>query len=408
MRAGSNPLRPLVVPLSLAGAVFLVYVWDRVAIPTELVELQRVFGLSLAAAGLLASVFTFGLALSAILSGFVVMRIGTRLSLVIGAIVFSLCTAYTAIGHGYADLLVARIGTGVGEGLYDVAFLSLLAYLSETYRAASEGVGASLFGIGLFSGPLFVGALMTASGQWQTAFYTLGALGILGGLGMLLTLRNEQFAIAAVKRGPASFGRLKNVLAARNLGVCLAMAVTGSALYSYVSLYQTYLRVDQHMAASTAYWIASMFGIGSILGGVPIGYIADRFGRRHFLPIIMVISGITGVAIFAAPATPVVAGVLSLILGTSVNGIVANAYAVIQDQVDSMDIPLATGVLTTIYNLVAASSGYVLPTLKNIVGWVMASILIYAVPYLITTIIVLLINRRGNWADLPEKAAPSH
>src|SRR5580704_13190872 len=122
VRAGAAPLMGVAV-------VYLVYAWDRVVVPVELVEVRGAYGLSVGSSSLIASVFTFGLALTALPAGLLVVRWGTRTTLVVGALLFSLCTAYVPLGFGLTDLLGARILAGVGEGFYNVAMYSFLAGL---------------------------------------------------------------------------------------------------------------------------------------------------------------------------------------------------------------------------------------------------------------------------------------
>lgn len=104
------------IALAVISAVYVVYVWDRYVFSVELVEVRKALHMSLDSAGFLASVFTFGLAAVAIPAGFIVRKLGTRWTLVGGALVFSLATGYTAFGHGLDDITPARIISGVGEG----------------------------------------------------------------------------------------------------------------------------------------------------------------------------------------------------------------------------------------------------------------------------------------------------
>ena len=77
-----------VAGLVIISLVYILYAWDRLVVPIELVELRKAFGLNLAAAGFLSTIFTFGIALTAIPAGFFVIRFGTRTSLVVAAVIF--------------------------------------------------------------------------------------------------------------------------------------------------------------------------------------------------------------------------------------------------------------------------------------------------------------------------------
>ena len=144
---------PVLAPLLVMAVVYLVYAWDRVVVPVALVEVRAAYGLSVSSSSVIASVFTFGLALTALPAGLLVVRLGTERALVLGAVLFSLCTAYVPLGFGLTDLLGARIVAGIGEGFYNVAMYSFLAGLTMRYRGAAAGVATTLFGLGMLTGP---------------------------------------------------------------------------------------------------------------------------------------------------------------------------------------------------------------------------------------------------------------
>ena len=130
-----------VAGLVIIGLVYILYAWDRLVVPIELVELRKAFGLGLSAAGFLSTVFTFGIALTAIPAGFFVIRYGTRASLIVGAVIFSICIGYPPFASGLGHLTVAQIGSGIGEELYNVALFSFLGGLSEKYPGHANGRG---------------------------------------------------------------------------------------------------------------------------------------------------------------------------------------------------------------------------------------------------------------------------
>jgi MFS family permease len=180
--------RAVLAPLIVMAVVYLIYAWDRVVVPVELVEVRGAYGLTLSSSSLIASVFTFGLALTALPAGMLVARWGTRTTLVVGAILFSVCTAYVPLGFGMADLLGARIVAGVGEGFYNVAMYSFLAGLTVRYRGAAAGVATTLFGLGILTGPPVIAWMQAYSQDWHQPFFVLAAVGILGALAIQLLI----------------------------------------------------------------------------------------------------------------------------------------------------------------------------------------------------------------------------
>jgi MFS family permease len=377
-----------VAGLILISLVYIVYAWDRIVFPIELVEISKTFGFSLSSAGFLATVFVLGIALTAIPAGLIVIRYGARASLVVGAVIFSLATGYTPIGFGFADLTIARVVSGIGEGLYNIAVFSFLGGLSEKYRGTCTGIAASLFGIGLFLGPLVVAQILTLSGEWQTAFYVFAAAGILGAILIGIALRRRDLQ-SDKTTGPVTWERLRRVLVPENIAVAVMMAINGFGLYSFLGLYETFLRTAQHMDLAMASTVFSLFGIGNIIGGSPAGYMADMIGRKLYLLLAAIGCAIFGVAAYVVTPTPWLIATICFTFGLGVNSIYTNCYALVQDQVEKKDIPLGTGVLATIYFLMGAISGYLLVLARDALGWSLGSVVAYGVPYLLAALIVI-------------------
>lgn len=63
-----------------------------------------------------------------------------------------------------------------------LALFSFLGGLSDKYRGTLTGLAASLFGIGIFSGPLVVAQILIFTGKWETAFWALAVAGIVGAI----------------------------------------------------------------------------------------------------------------------------------------------------------------------------------------------------------------------------------
>lgn len=377
-----------VAGLVIISLVYILYAWDRLVVPIELVELRKAFGLNLAAAGFLSTIFTFGIALTAIPAGFFVIRFGTRTSLVVAAVIFSLCIGYPPFASGLGHLTVTQIGSGIGEGLYNVALFSFLGGLSEKYRGTLTGIAASLFGIGIFSGPLVVAKILTLSGSWQAAFLIFAIAGLVGAALIGIALGRHDIGSDRTT-GPITLERLRRVLVPRNIGVAVVMAVNGLGLYSFLGLFTTFLRTSHHMELASASAIVSLFGIGSIIGGSPAGYVADRIGRKLYLLMALIVCAIFAVSAYLAPSTPWLLAALCFVFGLGVNSVYANCYALIQDQVGKEDIPLGTGVLATIYFLMGAFSGYLLVQARDAFGWGWGSVAIYGVPYLIAAVVMI-------------------
>ena len=382
---------PVLAPLLVMALVYLVYAWDRVVVPVELVEVRAAYGLSLSSSSIIASVFTFGLALTALPAGLLVARWGTRTTLVVGAVLFSLCTAYVPLGFNIVDLLGARVLAGVGEGFYNVAMYSFLAGLTVRYRGAAAGIATTLFGLGMLTGPPVITWLESISAAWQPPFYTLAAAGILGALALQFLIGPANNTVSATRADPM-LPRIARVITKRTLIILIAAAANGVGVYAFISVYVTFLRTEWHMPQATAAYVFSAYGLGGLLGGIPMGYLADRVGRRRFLIVALTLAGIVGVIAFIVPPSIAPALAANFCLGMLLNGSYSNCYAAIQDEVAPDDIPIATGLLATVYFLTASFSGWLLVSAASIAGWSQGAMLVYTLPYWICAALFLFVH----------------
>jgi MFS transporter, DHA1 family, inner membrane transport protein len=298
----------------------------------------------------------------------------------LGAILFSLCTAYVPLGFGLADLLGARVVAGVGEGFYNVAMYSFLAGLTLRYRGAAAGIATTLFGLGILTGPPVISWLQQYSAAWQGPFYVLAIVGILGALALQLLIDRSANQTAPAAGGPILSGVVR-VITPRTLVVLMAAAANGIGVYAFISVYVTFLRTDGHLSQQAAAFIFSAYGLGGLLGGIPMGYLADRIGRRRFLIGALLLAGIAGATAFTVAPALIASVIANLALGMLLNGSYSNCYAAIQDEVAAEDIPIATGLLATVYFLTASFSGWLLVTAAGLVGWSAGAMLVYTAPY---------------------------
>ncbi len=366
--------------LALISFIFLIYVWARVIVPLELVEIRAQFGFSLAQGGLLATVFTLGVTLMAIPAGIFAMRFGTRASLVLGVVLFSLATAWTGSGFGLASMLASRVAGGIGESFYNISLLSLLGRSTEKHRATAAGFPASLFGIGMFLAPSVIGSAMVLTGGWQMPFFVLAATGLASAALLWVLLGGDQ--AAREPRAPLTLAALRAFSRPANFALLAVVAIDGIAAYSFIGLYQTFLRTDQGFSLASAAVVFSAFGLGQVIGGVPLGWLADRIGRRHYLPAAIALAALIGTSIFALPASVPVSSICALLFGMATNSIWVVSIALIQDQVEPARIPLATGTLAIFYYGTASFSGWLLASAQHSLGWTGAAALLYGAPYM--------------------------
>ena len=161
-------------------ALFICYV-DRVLISIAGIELQRQFGWSDSAKGLVFSSFFAGYLCLQLTGGVLANRFGGRKVFLLAVLGWSLMTLLMppAAYLGLVWLILARFLLGVGEGAaYPTSYNLIRIWMParEISRAVSlTGAAASVGSVFAF---LVVGALMEMLG-WPAVFYLFGVFGLL-------------------------------------------------------------------------------------------------------------------------------------------------------------------------------------------------------------------------------------
>src|SRR5215510_16292537 len=91
---------------------YVVNAMDRQLFPLLLPEVRREYGFNLPEAGLMSTVFTIGMALAGLPTGYLMSRFARKAVAQIGTFIFSAATVITVAAAGFADMLVYRALTG--------------------------------------------------------------------------------------------------------------------------------------------------------------------------------------------------------------------------------------------------------------------------------------------------------
>ena len=147
--------------------------------------IRREWGLSDSALGALGTAFTLLYAFVGVPLGRLSDRAPRKFILAAAVFVWSALTAVSGLTRTYWQLLVTRLGVGVGEAACAPAGTSLIGDLFPPEKRARA---LSLFMMGLPIGialSYFVGSYVAASYGWRTAFYVAGIPGVLAAIAAL-------------------------------------------------------------------------------------------------------------------------------------------------------------------------------------------------------------------------------
>ncbi|PKP86491.1 MAG: MFS transporter [Alphaproteobacteria bacterium HGW-Alphaproteobacteria-17] len=205
--------------------------------------------------------------------------------------IWSAMTVLCGMAQNFVQLLLARIGVGVGEAGCTPAAHSLI---TDAVEPAKRSSAIAFYGLGIPLGSLLglaVGGVVNDLWGWRIAFMVVGVPGIL--LACLLPL-----IIKEVRQRPEKsaepvadltvMGALRDVFSTRALiYIAIASSVTaflgyGKAVWALI-LFQ---RSHGLSAGETGLLLGVSLGIAGLIGTWLGGYLADRFGKidkRHML-----------------------------------------------------------------------------------------------------------------------------
>jgi MFS family permease len=139
---------------------------------------QREFGLSLAAVGLLRSLYSGAMAIFQLPSSIVAERIGARTMLALGTALAAFCYAIAATRSTYVALAAALFAGGVGASVQHPIASNLISHAFEGSRSRAA-LGAYNFSgdLGKMAIPALVAALLIVM-PWRSVLLVVAAIGL--------------------------------------------------------------------------------------------------------------------------------------------------------------------------------------------------------------------------------------
>jgi MFS transporter, DHA1 family, inner membrane transport protein len=353
-------------------ASYAINAMDRQLFPLLVPDVRREYGFSLAGIGFLSTVFTLGMAVAGVPTGYLLARFSRKTVLQVGIALFSAGTALTVLAHGFADMLIYRAATGIGEAMQLTVLLAIAANYFVSHRAAAVGAINCSFAIGAIVSPMIAGALLGAYQRWQVPMVVFGLLGVMAMAAIAIVVRpafteHESALSAQADRGGAP------TLVNRNTILLTAMSlIAGLVIYGYLGMYPTFLREGLAYPPATAGAVMSLYGLGALtsIGG---GWLGDRFSPRLVLGATFTAAAVLGYLLFHGSDAFVWQAILSCAWGVIVSGMIYVNLA--GYHVKALRRSLASrgsGVFVTSLYGSAALAGYVMGWVVTRAGWATA------------------------------------
>lgn len=264
--------------------------------------------------------------LGAFLFGILATKYDKKFILILNVFCFAILEILTALSHSVLMFLVVRSLYGIAMGgIWGVA--STLAF--ENTPDKSRGMVSGIFQAGYPAGYLIasiVFGLTNTMLHWQGMFLLAGIIPI-----MILV----PYIYLAV---PSSANAAKNKITSRteklniktltsiikeHWKVCVFMVVLMTCFnffsHGTQDLYPTFLQTQHHFSDDTVSIIAIFYNIASIIGGITLGSLSQKLGRKKTIGIAACLA-IFVVPLWAFSSTALILGIGSFLMQFLVQG----------------------------------------------------------------------------------------
>jgi MFS transporter, SHS family, lactate transporter len=208
-------------------------------------------------------------------------RFGRRMPMIINLCLFAIVELATGFAHTFVQFLLIRglFGVVMG-GQWGVGVSLAMEEVPARYRGVLSGLLQQGYAIGflLASGAYFI--VMPSYG-WRTLFY-LGSLPALAtALLIALRVRESQVWMQSHRSSLAGLAQALRIDWKLLLYFTFLMMAMHMCSHGTQDLYPTFLEKDWGIVARQRAAISAVSMVGAILGGLSIGWISDRVGRRR-------------------------------------------------------------------------------------------------------------------------------
>ena len=286
--AATENLESKFVIRSLTYLMFLMFAMTTDSVGLIIPEVIKTYHLSLTAASAFHYANMSAIAVAAICLGFLADRIGRKLTIIIGLVLFAANSYLFSIANSYLAFVALLVVSGASIGIFKTGALALIGDItsSTSEHTSTMNMVEGFFGVGAIIGPAIVARLLLQGLSWKWLYVIAGTLCVLLVL-IASVLRYPQTSKVSVESIDVrrTIKILRNPLALGFSSACFLYVCVECAIYVWLP---TYLDLHRPNSAFLATYVVSIFFVlraaGRFLGAWVIA-------RWHWATILAIFSG---------------------------------------------------------------------------------------------------------------------
>ncbi len=298
--------------------------------------------------GTLATGYALGIAVFSMVGGYLFDRTPVKYTVMASIVLFAGFTVLTGYVSTPRELFAVRLGVGIEVGIFQPAAAALLGDIFFETRGRALSLFSVLFGLGLFVGPYLISPFLP---HYRIPF-------VLSGIAALISL--ALFAVFIPRTYKVLEKQSINLAGMFNHNVIIlsfAIFLFGITLFGFLGYYSDYLLNVLHLPPGLSAGIYSMGGLGGLICAFPIGYLADKIGRKRGLSFASLLIVIGSIGMFSVTRNVLLLFVLTFLFGAGWGIFVGLSIGVAQDSTHDAIAGSVTGWIYLIFNLGALLGG---------------------------------------------------
>ena len=357
-------------------ASYVMNAMDRQLFPLLATDVRREYGFSLANIGLVSTIFTLGMAVAGLPTGFLLARYSRKGVLQLGVAIFSAGTVLTVLSAGLTDMILYRASTGIGEAMQLTVLITIAANYFSRHRAAAVGSINFCFGIGAMASPILGGVLLNTYRSWRVPMILFGLGGFLL-MAVIARVVHPWFTEISTEtqadgQNRANLSGAATLLNRNTVLLTFLSLIGGLVIYGYLGMYPTFLREGLQYSPTLAGTVMSTYGLGALasIGG---GWLGDRVSPRLLLSVTFFCTAALGYLLFHGSEAFAAQAILSSFWGLVASSILyVNLAAYHVKAVRSSLSGRASGIFVTSLYASSAVAGYSMGWIAGYAGWARA------------------------------------